>query len=140
MAHPDTNDGGNDRAAEAARSSYGTVPGAEFPTIVYLSVFAAFAWVILASWVAFAGDGDADLALSFVLVLSVVFFALPVLIYLTARHRAAHTGAGKKLLSEPVETATGILSGASAFVQVLLIPSALALAATLIGGVAVLAH
>ena len=89
---------------------------------------------------AFAGDGDADLALSFVLVLSVVFFALPVLVYLTARHRAADVDGGKKLLSEPVETATGALSGASAWVQVLLIPSALALAATLIGGVAVLVH
>jgi hypothetical protein len=117
-----------------ARSSYGTVPGAEFPTFVYVSVLAAFAWIMLASWLAFAGDTDAALALAFAIVLAVVFFALPIIIrevaVANAPKRPKTTG---DFLSAPVETATGTLRGSSAWIQVLIIPLALALAATLIG-------
>jgi hypothetical protein len=123
------------------RSSYGAVPGAEFPVAVYASVLAAFAWILGVSWWAFASDGDADLALSFVVVLAVVFFALPVLMYLTAKHHSRPTCDSRgDFLSARVEIATGRLTGASAWLQVLLIPAALALAATLIGGASVLVH
>jgi hypothetical protein len=123
------------------RSNYGAVPGAELPVAVYASVFAAFIWVVVAAWIAFANDADADLALGMAVVLTVVFFALPVLIRLTANSHANTTGDGKQdFLASPVETATGTLTGASAWLQIVLIPAALALAATLIGATAVLVH
>jgi hypothetical protein len=115
------------------------VPGAELPPFVYLSVLAAFAWVMLASWLAFARDGDAALALAVAIVLGIVFFALPIVVHRVA---VAHSSAGHErahdFLSAPVETATGPLPGAGAWLQVLLIPLALALAATLIGATCVL--
>ena len=75
----------------SVRSNYGAVPGAELPVAVYVSVFAAFAWIVLASWLAFANDADADLALGMAGVLTVVFFALPVLVRLTAMAHADAT-------------------------------------------------
>ncbi len=124
------------------RSNYGAVPGAELPVAVYASVFAAFIWVVVAAWIAFANDADADLALGMAVVLTVVFFALPVLIRLTANSHANTTGDGKQdFLASPVETATGTtLTGASAWLQIVLIPAALALAATLIGATSALVH
>jgi hypothetical protein len=103
-------------------------------------VFAAFAWILLAAWVAFARDAEGDLALSFVLVLTVVLFALPLLVYLTARNHARKQTTQGDFLSARVETWTGTLTGAGAWLQILLIPAALALAATLIGAVNVLVH
>jgi hypothetical protein len=128
-------------AQQAPRSNYGSVPGAEFPVAVYVSVFVAFAWIVVASWLAFASGDDSDLALGFAAVLTVVFFALPVLVRLTATsHSRRPRKAPGDFLSSRVETATGSLSGASAWVQVLTIPLALALAATLIGITSVMAH
>lgn len=128
-------------AMENERSSYGSVPGAEFPPVVYLSVLAAFVWVLVSSWLAFAGDDDADLALAIAIVLAIVFFALPVMIRQVAASRS-HTPRERPVdfLSSRVETATGTLTGASAWLQVLLIPLALALAATLIGITSALVH
>lgn len=121
------------------RSSYGTIPGAELPTFVYVSIAAAFAWIMGASWLAFARGMDADLALGIAVVLAIVFFALPVIV----RHVAvADTRNRPKMtddfLSMPVETATGPLRGSGAWLQILIIPLALALAATLIGAASVL--
>jgi hypothetical protein len=126
---------------QPVRSNYGTVPGAEFPVAVYVSVFAAFAWIVLASWLAFANDADADLALGIAAVLTVVFFALPVLIRLTAMtHPRADREKANNFRASRVEIATGTLSGSSAWLQVVLIPAALALAATLIGAISLLVH
>jgi hypothetical protein len=116
------------------RSSFGTVPGAELPPFVYISVLAAYAWIMLVSVVAFARDWDAGLSLGVAIVLGLVFFALPIII----RHVAKAFSHAKpetphQFLGAPVETATGPLSGASAWLQVLIIPLSLALAATLIG-------
>lgn len=133
--------GGAEAYGGAPRSDYGSVPGAEFPPSVYVSVFAAFAWILVASWLAFAHAGDADLALGFAAVLAIVFFALPVLVRLTAlSHARKRQGLRGDFLASRVETATGHLSGASAWLQVLIIPLALALAATLIGATSVLVH
>ena len=123
------------------RSSYGSVPGAELPVAVYGSVFVAFIWVVVAAWIAFGNGADADLSLGMAAVLTVVFFALPVLIRLTANSHADIAHHKKQnFLASRVETATGTLTGASAWLQVLLIPAALALAATLIGATSVLVH
>ncbi|HEY1245958.1 MAG TPA: hypothetical protein VGF29_14120 [Hyphomicrobiaceae bacterium] len=132
---------GNDASGGEPRSSYGTVPGAEFPAFVYLSVLAAFAWIMLASWLAFAADMDAALSLGFAVVLGVVLFSLPIIMRevaaANARKKRETTG---DFLSAPVETATGPLRGSSAWLQVLIIPLALALAATLIGAAFILAR
>jgi hypothetical protein len=128
-------------AQEEPRSSYGSVPGAELPTFVYVSVLIAFAWVMLASWLAFARDTDAALALAVAIVLGIVFFGLPIIVRLVAvAHSRPKREAAHDFLTAPVETATGSLPGASAWLQVLLIPLALALAATLIGATYVLVH
>lgn len=125
-------------AEQSPRSSYGSVPGAEFPAFVYVSVLAAFAWIMLASWVAFAGGADADLALGIAIVLAIVFFALPIIIREVAvAHSRRRQEMKHDFLSSRVETATGWLPGSSAWLQVLLIPLALALAATLIGAASV---
>jgi hypothetical protein len=130
----------SDEGAEA-RSGFGAVPGNEFPAFVYISVLAAFAWILLASWLTFARDMDADLALAMAIVLGIVLFGLPIII-----HHVATTFArpepepARDFLSAPVETATGSLPGASAWLQVLLIPLALAFAATLFGAAFLLAR
>jgi hypothetical protein len=124
-----------------ARSNYGTVPGAELPVAVYWSVFIAFIWVVVAAWIAFANDADAELSLGMATVLTIVFFTLPVLIRMTANSHADTTSDRKQdFLASPVETATDTLTGASAWLQIALIPVALALAATLIGVTSVLVH
>lgn len=121
-------------SSEAPRSNYGSVPGSEFPTSVYVSVLAAFAWIMLASWLAFAGDMDAALALGIAIVLAIVFFALPIIIRMVAVANSPEQGEiSHDFLSSRIDTATGPLRGSSAWLQVLLIPMALALAATLIG-------
>jgi hypothetical protein len=104
-------------------------------------VLAAFAWIMLASWLAFAADMDAALSLSFAVVLGIVLFALPIIIreVAVANTRTKHEATGD-FLSAPVETATGPLRGSSAWLQVLIIPLSLALAATLIGAAFVLAR
>lgn len=123
------------------RSSYGSVPGAEFPTFVYVSVVVAFAWIMLAAWLAFAREMDAALALGIGIALAIVFFGLPIILHrvaiVHARSRPEMTG---DFLTAPVDIATGPLTGRSAWLQVALIPVALALAATLIGGAFLLVH
>src|SRR5262245_20796735 len=103
---------------ETPRSSFGTVRGAEVPSFGYVSVLAAFAWIMLASWLAFARDMDATLALGIAVVLAVVFFALPIVIRQVAvassRNRPQAMG---DFLAAPVETATGPLPGSSAWLQ-----------------------
>jgi ABC-type transport system involved in cytochrome bd biosynthesis fused ATPase/permease subunit len=122
------------QAQQDARSDHDTIPGAELPVAVYASAFAAFAWILAASWLAFASGADAELALAVATILTIVFFALPVLVWLTARSRSDKTRDDRgDFLASRVETATGPLSGASVWLQILLIPVALALAATLIG-------
>jgi hypothetical protein len=121
------------------RSSYGAIPGAELPTFVYVSVLAAFAWIMGASWLAFARGMDADLALGIAVVLAIVFFALPAIIrHVAVASTRNHPKTTDDFLSMPVETATGPLRGSSAWLQILIIPLALALAATLIGAASVL--
>jgi hypothetical protein len=130
-------------AENEPRSSFGALPGAEFPSFVYVSVVAAFAWIMIASWLAFAQDMDAALSLGIAIVLGIVFFALPIIIRhiakVVTRDKPDATGdLPGDFLTTPVDTATGPLTGASAWLQVLLIPLTLALAATLIGAASLL--
>ena len=71
--------------------------------------------------------------------LFIVFFGLPIIIHhaaVTFSHPKAERP--REFLAVPVDTATGPLSGASAWLQVLIIPLSLALAATLIGAASLL--
>src|SRR5262245_59550901 len=90
------------------RSAYGGLPGEELPRAVYGSVIAAFGAIVVISWLAFGGSGDADLALGFATVLTVVFFALPILLRKTAAVRSPQGRAqDDDFLHSSVEVATG---------------------------------
>jgi hypothetical protein len=124
--------GGSPSAQSAADSS--RVPGVEFPVAVYLSVVAAFAWILLASWLAFGADTEADLGLGIATVLGIVFIALPILMYGTATRRfRVQRQRLDDFLGSPVDTATGRLTGSQAWLQVLVIPLVLAFAAIAFG-------
>jgi uncharacterized membrane protein YtjA (UPF0391 family) len=123
------------RVDDKHRSNYDSMPGDEFPTAVYRSVVIAFAWMMIAAWLAFGGASGTDLDLAIATVLFVVFLALPIIMYRTARNRLQRQRTVlKEFISSRVDIATGTLSGREAWLEVLLIPIALALAATLIGG------
>jgi hypothetical protein len=117
-------------------SGYGSIPGAEFPVAVYRTIIVAFAWMLAAAWLAFGGTIGTDLDLTVASVLCLVFLALPIIMYRTSCKSLQKAPlAPKHFLSSRVEVATGPLSGGEAWLQVILIPFALALAATVIGGV-----
>jgi hypothetical protein len=92
--------------------------------------------------VALASGGDDDEARkpqSRAHSLGIIFFALPIIIrHVSAASSRPKPQAQQDFLAAPVETATGPLTGASAWLQVLIIPLSLALAATLIGAASVL--
>jgi hypothetical protein len=114
-------------------------PGVEFPKAVYRSVVAAFGFILVASWATFGGSDDSDLALAFATVLTIVFFALPIIIRKSGALRSADNPARlDEFLHSSVETATGRLTGAEAWLQVLIIPLTLAFAAIAIGAVYVI--
>ena len=118
------------------RSSYGSVPGGELPAVVYQSILAAYAWVLIAAWLAFGGTGSVDLDLAVGTALAMVFFSIPIILYKSAELRSRVPKLGlDRFLSSRFDTATGSLSGGEAWAQILLIPLVLAIAATLIGGV-----
>ena len=121
---------------DAHRSNYESVPGDEFPTAVYRSIVIAFAWMMVAAWLAFGGTSGTNLDLAVATVLFAVFLALPILMHRTAANRVGHEPqlSGQRFWSSQVNIATGTLSGREAWLEVLMIPIALALAATLIGG------
>ena len=126
-----------ERADDERRSNYDSVPGDEFPTTVYRSIVIAFAWMMVAAWLAFGSARGTDLDLAIATVLFAVFLALPIIMHRTAANRQSHEPQPdpQRFRSSQVEIATGTLSGHEAWLEVLLIPIALALAATLIGGV-----
>lgn len=117
-----------------SRSAYGTMPGEEFPAGVYFSVIGAFAWMIGISWLAFASRDGVDLDLTMVTVLALVFFAIPLAMHHTAARSATLLPARMAaFLNSQVDTWTGEMPAGQAWLEVLLIPAALAVAATLIG-------
>jgi uncharacterized membrane protein YtjA (UPF0391 family) len=125
-----------ERADDKHRSNYDSLPGEEFPAAVYRSIVIAFAWMMVAAWLAFGGTAGTDLDLAIATVLFIVFLALPIIMHRTAVNRHGHEPqpALQRFRSSRVDIATGSLTGREAWLEVLLIPIALALAATLIGG------
>ena len=115
------------------------LPGDEFPRGVYIGVFAAYCWMIGTAWADFAAPGGTELDLMMVTVLAVVFFGIPFALYRTARTRLV--SARQRMpdfLKSQVDTFTGPMPAKEAWIEIMLIPLALAAAATLIGGAHVL--
>ncbi|HEU4379171.1 MAG TPA: hypothetical protein VFR73_11405 [Hyphomicrobiaceae bacterium] len=90
----------------------------------------AYVWMLAAAWFAFGSSEESDLNLGVVSLLGIVMFALPILIVRTA---AARRRTDQHARTNIVGTATGDLPLSAACLQVLLLPLALALAATAFG-------
>ncbi len=119
-----------------APSTYRSGFGEELPVAVYRSVLLGFAVMLLIAWMSFGGFVGTDLDLVVVTVLFAVFLLLPVIMHRTAAARAEGQQPDlKRFLASPFETATGPLAAREAWLQIALIPVALAIAAILIGGV-----
>jgi hypothetical protein len=126
-------------AQNECSSSTGAFPGDELPGGVYRSVVFAFAWMMLAAWLAFGGSVGTDLDLTIASILCAVFLGIPFVMHRTATKSCRwHNRNNRSFLRSGLDTATGPISGKEAWLQVALIPIALALAATLIGGIFVL--
>ncbi len=124
------------RALIVADASLSAIPGIEMPRAVYASVAAAFGLMFAFAWLFFAFGTETDFILTMASALGTVFFVVPLLVYVTARrHLAANTRHMEEFLASDVDTATGPLRGSQAWLQILLIPAALAVAAALIGAV-----
>jgi hypothetical protein len=128
------NDSGNRPARYDA--DVRAVPGSEFPRAVYTSIAAAFVWMLAAAWLAFGTNMGTDLDLAVIGVLFAVFLGIPVILTHVAKSwwRKRERSPGR-FLSSQVDTATGDMPARQAWIEVLIIPGALALAATLIGAV-----
>lgn len=110
------------------------VPGGEFPRFVYASVIACFAWLLLTAWISFGRNTETDLDLAVAMVITFVLAMLPLLVRTTAnRHMSGLPHRYKHFATSQVDTGSGRLSGGEAWIQMILPPAALALAATLIG-------
>jgi len=117
-------------------STYRSGFGEELPVAVYQSILLGFACMLAVAWLAFGGATSTDLDLAMVTVLCLIFLMLPVLMHRLAAARAETRQPDlQEFLSAGFETATGRLSAREAWLQVALIPIALAVAAALIGGV-----
>lgn len=116
------------------RSSYGQVPGEELPAVIYISVLLSFASLLAAAWLLFDRGGEIGLDLIMASVLFVVMLGLPLLLgRMVARQTGAHAGRPGGAPATHVETYTGRLSSGEAWLQILLIPLAMALAAIALG-------
>ena len=112
------------------------IPGHEFPSAVYLTIFGAFAWMLLVAWLAFAAADGTNLDLMMVTVLGLMFFGIPLAIHhTTVRHTIEVPLSVRRFEAEPFQTYTGPMPARQAWVEVALIPVALAFAATLFGAV-----
>ena len=112
----------------------GPTLGRELPAAVYISVIAAYAWLGLVAWVAFGRGASTDLELGIASVVVLIMLGLPAVIFHLAWTRA-QTAPSSRYAEPPsrLDTATGELRAGEAWLQILIIPAALAFAATLIG-------
>ncbi len=124
---------------DAPRSSYGQVPGEELPAAVYISILLSFAGLLAASWLLFDRSDEIGLDLIIASVLFTAMLGLPVLLGTMASRRTAVDGRRSSTLPRThVDIYTGRLSSGEAWLQILLIPLVMALAAVAIGLVSLL--
>jgi hypothetical protein len=116
------------------RSSYGQVPGEELPPAVYVSILLSFAGLLAASWLLFDRGGEIGLDLLIASVLFTAMLGLPVLLGRIASRRTVADGRRSRMQrGTHVEIYTGELSSGQAWLQILLIPLAMAVGAVAIG-------
>lgn len=107
------------------------VPGSEVPRGIYRLVWFAFAWMVFAAWVGFGRTDGTNLDLTFVSIIVLVLSALPMLARKTAqRHETDFEPVPSGNDEAGLETASGKLPNGEVYLQILLIPFALAIAAT----------
>jgi hypothetical protein len=119
---------------DAPRSSDGQVPGEELPAAIYISILLSFAGLLAASWLLFDRGGEIGLDLLIASVLFTAMLGLPVLLGRMVARRT--TVDGRRSHAQPgthVDIYTGRLSSGEAWLQILLIPIVMALAAIAIG-------
>jgi predicted membrane-bound spermidine synthase len=119
---------------DVPRSSYGQVPGEELPAAVYISILLSFAGLLAASWLLFDRGGEIGLDLLIASVLFTAMLGLPVLLGRMVARRTTENG--RRSHAQPgthVDIYTGRLSSGEAWLQILLIPIVMALAAIAIG-------
>jgi len=110
------------------------LPGTELPGAVYITVVAAFAWMLMMAWLAFSSSDGIDLDLGIATGLALMFLGVPLAIHHTATHLMHRAGMSvRTFLSTPFDTYTGQMSPRQAWLEVAMIPISLAIAATLIG-------
>lgn len=104
--------------------------GAEFPPGIYGLIVAMFAWFLMAAVIAFSTHASGlDLGMS--IFIFAVMLGIPVILrHANPTFRPGRSPRWQEFFS--IDIATGRLSGNEATLQILLIPAALALAATLI--------
>jgi hypothetical protein len=110
------------------------IPGHEFPSAVYITILGAFAWMLVVAWLAFSSPEGTDLDLGVATVLAFMFFGIPLAIHRTSMRRTGETPLSvRRFRSAPFDTFTGPMPAWQAWMEVALIPVALATAATLFG-------
>lgn len=90
--------------------------------------------MLLAAWMAFGQAGRPDFVIFISALIFSIFLAIPAILH-TANPAHPHSGfkSLQEFLSSPVETATETMTGRDVWLQIAIIPVALALAATAIG-------
>ncbi|MFM9846141.1 MAG: hypothetical protein ACKVP3_03165 [Hyphomicrobiaceae bacterium] len=125
--------------AETPRSSYGQIPGEELPAVIYVSALLSFAGLLAAAWLLFDRNDEIGLDLMIATVLFTAMLGLPLLLArMVSRQTQAHSQRSGAAPSAHVEIYTGTLSIGEAWLQILLIPLAMAFAAVAIGVVSLM--
>lgn len=115
------------------------IPGEELPNAVYAGIAAGYLCMLTAAWLAFGSSTATDLDLSIIVTLAAIFLAIPLIIRRTAiRWWRAPEPLWNADRSAGLDTATGWIPSRQAYIQILIIPATLALAASLICGVYVI--
>jgi hypothetical protein len=110
------------------------LPGHEFPIAIYASIIGAFAWMLFVAWVAFSAADGTDLDLLIATVLGIVFFGIPIAMHHTSLRSTSDAAASmRQFMDSAFDTFTGPMPARQAWLEVALIPVALAIAATLFG-------
>jgi uncharacterized membrane protein len=107
------------------------IPGSEVPAGIYRLSWFAFVWMLFAAWIVFGRACGVDVDLVVVTIIVAVMSLLPMLVRKTAcRHEADFETPSRGADATELETATGKLGNGEAYLQILLIPVALAVAAS----------
>jgi hypothetical protein len=110
--------------------------GQELHPRVYKSVVVAFAWILVIARMAFGYSTEAAWLATVSILFGIVFFSIPIIMRRANRMRARWVKRDvEDFLTSNVEIATGRLPGWEAYLQIMIIPLSLAIAATILGSI-----